>query len=183
MVFAVQKWRHYLLPNHFVIKTDHSSLKYILEQKLSTVFQQKWLVKLMEFDFSIEYRQGKENMVAYALSRVEPVECQALITRQIQFVLLERIKLTWSTDPHLQKLISYLQHSAASHKHYSWLNDELKRKGKLVMGQDPTLIHDLLTWLHTSVVGGHSSRNATWQRVRSVLYWKGLFRDIKLFIQ
>ena len=41
------------------------------------------------------------------------------------------------------------------------------------MGQDPTLIHDLLTWLHTSVVGGHSSRNATWQRVRSVLYWIG----------
>ena len=60
VVFTVKKWRHYLLPNHFVIKTDHSSLKYILEQKFSTVFQQKWLVKLMEFDFSIEYRQGKE---------------------------------------------------------------------------------------------------------------------------
>ena len=56
MVFAVQKWRHYLLPNRFVIKTDHSSLKYILEHKPSTVFQQKWLAKLMEFDLSIEYR-------------------------------------------------------------------------------------------------------------------------------
>ena len=93
--------RHYLLPNRFVIKIDHSSLKYILEQKLSMVFQQKWLVKLMEFDFSIEYRQGKENVVADALSRVEPLECQALITHHIQSDMLERIKLTWSTIPHL----------------------------------------------------------------------------------
>jgi len=38
------------------------------------VFQQKWLVKLMKFDFFIEYRQGKENVVADALSRVEPME-------------------------------------------------------------------------------------------------------------
>ena len=109
-------------------------------------------------------------MVADALSRMEPMECQALITHQIQSDLLERIKLTWSTDPHLQKLISDLQHSVASHKHYSWLNYELRRKGKLVVGQDPTLRHDLLTWLHTSAVGGQFGRNATWQRVRSVLY-------------
>ena len=88
----------------------------------------------MEFDFSIEYRQGKENVVANALSRVETMECQALITHQIQSDLLERIKLTWSTDPHLQKLISDLQYSATSHKYYSWLNGELRRKGKLVVG-------------------------------------------------
>ena len=75
VVFAVHKQKHCLLPNHFVIKTDHSSLKYILEQKLSMVFPQKWLVKLMEFDFSIQYRQGKENVVVDVLSRVELVEC------------------------------------------------------------------------------------------------------------
>ena len=54
IVFAVQKWRHYLLPKKFVIRTDHRSLKYILDQRLDTAFQQKWLVKLIEFDFCIE---------------------------------------------------------------------------------------------------------------------------------
>ena len=39
VVFAVQKWRHYLLPKKFVIRTDHRSLKYILDQRLATAFQ------------------------------------------------------------------------------------------------------------------------------------------------
>ena len=68
MVFAVQKWRHYLLPNHFVIKTDQKSLKYLLEQRLNTPIQQQWLPKLLEFDYEIRYRQSKENVVANALS-------------------------------------------------------------------------------------------------------------------
>jgi len=58
LVFAVQKWRRYLLNHHFTIKTDHKSLKYILEQRFTTDFQQKWLVKLVEFDFAIEHMQG-----------------------------------------------------------------------------------------------------------------------------
>jgi len=38
----------------------------------------------MEFDFTIEYRQGKENVLAYALSRRDIVECKGLITLQLQ---------------------------------------------------------------------------------------------------
>ena len=68
VVFAVQKWRHYLLNSHFIIRIDHRSLQYILSQRLTTSFQQKWLVKLMEFNFTIEFKQGRENLVADALS-------------------------------------------------------------------------------------------------------------------
>jgi hypothetical protein len=37
--FAVHKWRHYLLNKPFIIRTDHISLKYILDQWLTTQFQ------------------------------------------------------------------------------------------------------------------------------------------------
>ncbi|GJS63565.1 putative mitochondrial protein, partial [Tanacetum coccineum] len=44
---ALDKWRGYLLDRHFKIKTDHLSLKYLLDQRISTPTQMKWLPKLM----------------------------------------------------------------------------------------------------------------------------------------
>lgn len=56
VVMAVKKWQHYLMMQPFTIKTDQRSLKYILEQKLATPFQQKWLSKLAGFDYTIDVR-------------------------------------------------------------------------------------------------------------------------------
>jgi hypothetical protein len=55
--------------NKFVVKTDHNSLKYFLEQKDLNEIQQKWVTKVQAFDFDIEYVKGKKNIVADALSR------------------------------------------------------------------------------------------------------------------
>lgn len=73
IVMATQKWYAYLQGNHFFIKTDHQSLKYLLKQRLSTLLQQKWLAKLMGLDYAIEYKKGKEYIMADALSRL-PVD-------------------------------------------------------------------------------------------------------------
>ncbi|XP_038704764.1 uncharacterized protein LOC120000718 [Tripterygium wilfordii] len=69
LVSAVKKWQNYLQGRHFIIKTDHSSLKYFLDQRANTTFQQKWVSKLLGFDYEIQYRKGVENVVADALSR------------------------------------------------------------------------------------------------------------------
>ena len=66
---AVKKWRPYLLGRPFVIKIDHQSLKYLLEQRVGTHAQQKWITKLLVYVFIMEYKHGKENVVADALSR------------------------------------------------------------------------------------------------------------------
>ncbi|KAB2608149.1 hypothetical protein D8674_011317 [Pyrus ussuriensis x Pyrus communis] len=70
IVHAIRKWQNYLQGRHFVIKTDHSSLKYFLGQRTNTQFQQKWVAKLLGFDYEIQYRSGKENTVADSLSRI-----------------------------------------------------------------------------------------------------------------
>lgn len=41
IVMALQKWRPYLLGRHFKIKTDHQSLKVLLQQRISTPTEQK----------------------------------------------------------------------------------------------------------------------------------------------
>lgn len=69
LVSCIQKWRHYLLGRHFVVRTDHSSLKYLWDQKLTTSAQHKWLIKLTGFDFHRDYENGVDNCVVDALSR------------------------------------------------------------------------------------------------------------------
>jgi hypothetical protein len=53
----------------FQIKTDHQSLKYFLEQCLSSTEKQKWVTNLFVYDYEIIYKKGKDNVVADALSR------------------------------------------------------------------------------------------------------------------
>ncbi|KAA8549803.1 hypothetical protein F0562_001487 [Nyssa sinensis] len=66
---SLQKWRPYLLGRQFIVRTDQRSLQYLWSQRISTEAQQRWLYKLMGFDFIIQYKKGKENVVADALSR------------------------------------------------------------------------------------------------------------------
>ena len=65
----MRHWRPYLWGRSFQIRTDHYNLKFLLDQRLSTVPQHQWISKLFCFDFSVEYRPGRLNTVADALSR------------------------------------------------------------------------------------------------------------------
>jgi hypothetical protein len=53
----------------FIIRTDHFSLKFILDQRLTTIPQHTWVSKLFGYDFTVEYKQGKFNIIIDALSR------------------------------------------------------------------------------------------------------------------
>ncbi|GJY77978.1 reverse transcriptase [Tanacetum coccineum] len=68
VMMALDKWRGYMLDRHFKIKTDHFSLKYLLDQRLTTPFQTKWLPKLLGFNYEISYKKGAVNGAADALS-------------------------------------------------------------------------------------------------------------------
>lgn len=66
---SVLKWKHYLLGRHFVIRSDQWSLRFITQQAVVGADYQKWVSKLMGFDFEIQYKPGTSNRVADALSR------------------------------------------------------------------------------------------------------------------
>lgn len=71
IVEALKHFRHLLLGQHFVIRTDHFSLQYLMTQsKVPQNRIARWLDYLAEFDFSIEHLKGTKNSVADALSRV-----------------------------------------------------------------------------------------------------------------
>lgn len=55
----------------FIIRTDRRSLKFFVEQRVSTLLQQKWSNRMLGYGFEIVYRKGEDNNVADALSRVQ----------------------------------------------------------------------------------------------------------------
>ena len=69
IVFALKIWCHYLYGEEFEVYTDHKSLKYIFTQQDFNMRQRRWMEFLEDYDFTLHYHPGKENMVADALSR------------------------------------------------------------------------------------------------------------------
>jgi transposase InsO family protein len=105
LVQAVRHWRPYLWGRRFVVRTDHYALKYMLDQRLSTVPQHQWISKLFGFDFSVEYRPGRQNTVADALSRRELLEEPSLVALSgPSFTLYDELRVELQADEHLRHL-------------------------------------------------------------------------------
>lgn len=64
ILWAVKKWKQYLLGRRFTIKTDQRSIKFLLDQRVREESQHSWLQKLNGYDYLVEYKKGKENIVA-----------------------------------------------------------------------------------------------------------------------
>jgi hypothetical protein len=184
IVFALEKWRGYLLDRHFKIKTDHFSLKYLLDQRMSTPAQLKWLPKLMGFDYEIQYKKGVENVTADALSRLQhSSELLSLVTSSVHIEVYKKIVASWDSDTQLKQLILQLKAGQQVKGSYSWTNQELRRKGKLVVGNDQTLRSELLKQFHEGSVGGHSGVKTTTSKICSVFYWKKLRKRVKQMVR
>ena len=69
IVFALKIWRHYLFGEQFEVFSYYKSLKYIFTQRDLNMRQRRWMKYLADYDFTLHYHPGKENVVADALSR------------------------------------------------------------------------------------------------------------------
>ncbi|XP_043983719.1 uncharacterized protein LOC122837430 [Gambusia affinis] len=66
-----EKFREYLLGHKCLVFTDNNPLSYLSTAKLGAT-EHRWAAQLASFDFKIQYRSGRTNRNADALSRKHP---------------------------------------------------------------------------------------------------------------
>lgn len=124
----------------------------------------------MGLDYIIQYKSGSENLViADALSRVSGAEVLCLALSVIDSNLQQLIQHSYELDINFQHLLQDLQ-NGVDLPPFTLKDGLIRRKKKLFIGPDDNLKNSILQWLHSSGMGGHSRRDATLKRVKSLFY-------------
>ncbi|PKI60465.1 hypothetical protein CRG98_019119 [Punica granatum] len=178
VVHCLRTWRHYLLGSKFVVRTDNIATSYFQTQKKLSPKQARWQDFLAEFDFMMEYKPGKTNAVADALSR--RVELAA-ISR------LESPLLGWIKEglQHGAKVRILLELTREGKSRQFWCEDDLVyTKGRRVyVPLYDNLRREILRECHDSKWAGHSGIHRTLALVEERYYWPQLRDDVETFVK
>lgn len=117
LIMAVERWRHYLQRQEFIIITDHKSLAYLNEQNLHSDMQRKAMTRLMGLQFKIVYRKGKKNVAADALSRAAHLMALQAVS-SVQPAWVQEVLNSYSTDSQAQQLLRRLAISIPNSQGY-----------------------------------------------------------------
>jgi ribonuclease HI len=192
VVHALTTWRHYL-GRRFLVVTDNWAVKHALTQPHVGAKLSRWLSLLAEFDFVLEHRPGKTNVVADALSRqgATSEEHQASALRSTRLTaagdVLDRIRACARGDAGYQGRLAELNESnedgtRRAPKHFS-VEDGLLLFKKRVWVPDGPLRGELLREAHDVPIAGHLGRAKTLERLQRFYHWPHLQRDVDYHIK
>ena len=176
VVHALKIWKHYLLGNEFLVKTDHQSLKYFKTQRHLQEKHARWENFLSMFHFQIMYTPGKHNVVADALSRVPRISTITMAHHEA----FEEMKNTYDKDADFQAIWAELQQG-------NFHSDYCIRDGYLMMNNrlciTLPLRQKVLKESHEPPYAGHRGRASTLSALERFFYWPTLRRDTHSFIE
>ncbi|WVZ85345.1 hypothetical protein U9M48_032284 [Paspalum notatum var. saurae] len=205
VVYALKKWRHYLLGNTCHIYTDHKSLKYIFTQPELNMRQRRWLELIKDYDLEVHYHPGKANVVADALSR--KAHCNFIEARPTVRVLcceIGDIEMPTALEAELYNLVleptikDQIIAAQKQDKGMAHIRDEIDDKKKacfkldeegvlwfknrLVVPKDMELRKKILDEAHTSMFTLHPGSNKMYQDLKQKFWWTRMKREIAKYV-
>ncbi|XP_058192106.1 uncharacterized protein LOC131309500 [Rhododendron vialii] len=193
VVFALDKFRSYLIGSPIVIYTDHAALKYLLTKQDAKARLIRWILLLQEFDLTIKDKKGVENVVADHLSRLEFEDRTSKLP--IIDTFPDEQLFGVSSTPWFADIVNYLVTGLLP---THWTSQERKQflsRVKRFSFDDPYLFkycpdqiirrcvpdsehQSIINFCHKEACGGHFSFKKTAAKILQCgFYWPSLFKD------
>lgn len=152
-----------------------------MTQIIQTPKQQTYLAKLLDYDYTIEYRSGSGNAAADALSRVPP-QGQCLTLSFPTFEFLGTLYASLLQSPGFLDMRNKVRTSPNDYPDYTIHRDLLFYHNKLWLPSDCSFIPSLLEEFHSTLLGGHTGIAKTFRHLHANFYWEGMHRDTHRFV-
>ncbi|RVW33432.1 Transposon Tf2-12 polyprotein [Vitis vinifera] len=172
VVFALDKFRAYLVGSSIVVFTDHSALKYLLTKQDAKARLIRWILLLQEFNLQIRDKKGVENVVADHLSRLVIAHDSHGLPINDDFP--EESLIEWSAQDKrhfLAKIHAYYWEEPFLFKYCA---DQIIRK----CVPESKSNREFSSHCHDSACGGHfASQKTAMKVIQSGFWWPSLFKD------
>ncbi|KAJ9554347.1 hypothetical protein OSB04_018392 [Centaurea solstitialis] len=201
VVYAIEKFRTYLVGSKVIVYSDHAALRYLMSKKDAKPRLIRWILLLQEFDIEIKDKPGSENSVADHLSRLELGSSPSTPPINDSLPGDQLLSVSSSVTPWYADFVNYLACGIipldfSSHQRKKFLHDV-----KFYFWDDPHLYRScsdsiirrcvpieetdsILAHCHTLPCGGHAGSGKTVAKVlQSGFYWPTLFRDADIFVR
>ena len=191
VVFALEKFRSYLIGSHITIYTDHSALRHLFAKKDAKSRLIRWILLLQEFDLTIKDKKGSDNVIADHLSRLPNAPSPSPINESFPDEQL----LSISVDPWYADIVNYLVTKETPSFWSKQDKSKFLSQVKYFYWDDPYLfkycsdqiirrcipnceIKSVLSFCHDQACGGHFGPKKTAEKVLQCgFYWPTLFKD------
>uniref|UniRef100_H3H3W5 Integrase catalytic domain-containing protein n=2 Tax=Phytophthora ramorum TaxID=164328 RepID=H3H3W5_PHYRM len=198
MKFALVTFRVHLLGSKpFVIYTDHASWRTATSSPYLSQRMARWLYFFVEYNFTVEYKPMKQNVLADALSRRPDYELAHVA--YLESPLYELLREAYAEDGDLADLVTSLKVLEKAVKltarqrsrlhHYSLADGLLyyqvdeSDEPRIVVPNDENVRHRVLYEAHDTPLSGHLGREKTYTSVARNFWWPHMYKWVQTYVQ
>ncbi len=191
-VFGIEYFSVYLRGRRFSLFTDHKPLERLSDTHTRTLNRLQQV--MLEYDFTLNYRRGEDNVVADFLSRTAAV---AALTDESGSVMEAQDR-----DEKIRDIKTFLQEGKlpADRQYAMWVKriaeecfldkgslwksiNKAGRRDKVALYAPEEVRKEIIRAAHTPREAGHGGKERTSERIMQAYWWPGLHADVERFIK